>query len=251
MNTSEITPHGYIMALPPQIQGTPAGDFFNILMRGLTHKQNNFLAVIQGFSSLILMNDGLDETIKENLDHMKEAAQGAAGLAERILAAGGCVRITPQAVRLQDYIPLMESGMRAPFLKLNVPLQINVSPDLPPVMIDSGRFKEVLNDILLNAAEAVALSGKSGAAALDVLPSGQVPESRPGHVDIFIRNTGNTIPPEKIRDVFKPFHSTRDSKHYGIGLTIAAVLASQMGATIGVKSENDTTTFWISVPAAA
>ena len=80
MQTSEPTPHGYVLAHPPQIQGSAAGDFFNDLLRGLIHKQNNFLAVIQGFSSLILMGDGLDPTIKENLDHMKEAVQGATGL---------------------------------------------------------------------------------------------------------------------------------------------------------------------------
>src|SRR6187402_2834714 len=113
MQTSELTSHGYIMALPPVIQGTPVGEFFNSLIRGLVHKQNNFLAVIQGFSSLILMNDGLDTTTKENLDHMKEAAQGAAHLAERILAAGGCVRITPQSVQLKDYLQLMDATLRA------------------------------------------------------------------------------------------------------------------------------------------
>ncbi len=250
MQTSELTPHGYIMARPPVIQGTPVGDFFNTLIRGLVHKQNNFLAVIQGFSSLILMNDGLDETTRENLDHMKDAAQGAAGLAERIMAASGCVRITPQPVQLKDYLPVMDHSLRAPFQKHGVPFQINISPDVPPVMVDSGRLKEILGDLLLNAAEAVTASGQSGAAALDVLPPGSVPESRPGHVDIFVRNTGAPIAPEKLKDVFKPFASTRDSRHFGIGLTVASVLASQMGGTLGVRSNAEATTFWLSIPVA-
>lgn len=250
MNTSELTPQGYVMAQPPVIQGTPAGDFFNHLIRGLVHKQNNFLAVIQGFSSLILMGDNLDETTKENLEHMKEAAQGAAGLAERILAAGGCVRITPQPVQLKDYLPVMDSILRAPFVKFKVPFQITISPEIPPVRIDSSRFKEILGDLLLNAAEAVANSGQAGAAALDILPPGSFPESRPGHVDIFIRNTGAPIAPDKLKDVFKPFASTKDSKHFGIGLTVASVLSSQMGITLGVRSNAEATTIWLSVPVA-
>ena len=250
MQTSELTPYGYLMAQPPVIQGTPAGDFFNGLIRGLVHKQNNFLAVIQGFSSLILMGDGLDETTKENLEHMKEAAQGAAGLAERILAAGGCVRIAAQAVQLVDYLPVVDGTLRAPFLKFNVPFQINLSPELPPVKVDSGRFKELLGDLLLNAAEAVASSGRPGAVALDVVPPGLVPESRPGCVDVFVRNTGAPIPPGKLKDVFKPFASTKDSKHFGIGLIVASVLASQMGITLGVRSNEEATTFWLSVPVA-
>ncbi len=250
MQTSEPNSYGYTMALPPQIQGSPVGDFFNVLLRGLTHKQNNFLAVIQGFSSLILMTDGLDATIKENLDHMKEAAQGAAGLAERILAASGCVRINLQPVQLKDYIPLIENSLRAPCQRLGVNFQLNVSPDVPAVTADNGRLKDVFIELILNGAEAVAATGKPGVVGLDVVPPGKVAGGRPGCVDIFIRNSGCTIQPEKLREIFKPFMSTRDSKHYGIGLTIAAVLLSQMGGTLGVKCDAETTTFWISLPVA-
>lgn len=250
MQTSELTPHGYIMAEPPVIQGTPGGDFFASLIRGLVHKQNNFLSVIQGFSSLIRMDEGLEETTLENLDQMKEASQGAAYLAERILAAAGCVRITPQAVPLQDYLRMMESTLRAPFEKGNIAFQVNIAPDVPPVLADSGRFKEILVDLLRNAADAITASGQPGAAALDVLPPGQLPESRPGCVDILVRNTGAPIPTEKLKEVFKPFASTRDSKHFGIGLVVAAVMASQMRSTLGAKSDHEATTFWLSVPVA-
>jgi signal transduction histidine kinase len=250
MQTSEPNAYGYIMALPPPMQGSPLSDFYNGLLRGLTHKQNNFLAVIQGFSSLILMTEGLDPAVKENLDHMKEAAQGAAALAERILAAGGCVRINPQPIQLRDYIPLVENSLRTPCQRLSVGFQLQVSPDLPPVLADNGRLKDVLHELILNGAEAVAASGMPGTVALDVLPPGKVPGGRPDCVDFFVRNTGATIPAEKIREIFKPFVSTKDSKHYGIGLTIAAMLLSQMGATIGVKCDPDATTFWISLPAA-
>ncbi len=250
MQTSALTPDGYLMAHPPALQGTEAGEFFNGLIRGLVHKQNNFLAVIQGFSSLVLMEEGLDRTARGNLEHMKEAAQGAAVLAERLLAASGCVKMALQPVQLQDALRAMESSLQAPCAKSHIPFQLNLAPDLPPVRIDRGRFKEVLLDLLWNAAEAVAGSGLPGAVALDVLPPGLVPESRPGCVDVFVRNTGAMIPPQKLADVFKPFASTKDSKHSGIGLTVASVLASQMGATLAVRSNPEATTFWLSVPAA-
>ena len=44
------------------------------LLRGLTHKLNNLLAVIQGFSSLVLMNDDLDPGVMENVQHIREAS---------------------------------------------------------------------------------------------------------------------------------------------------------------------------------
>lgn len=233
------------------VQGTATGDYYNALLRGLTHKLNNFLAVIQGFSSLVLMNDGLESGVRENLDHMKEASVGAGQLAERILAAGGCVRLNLQSMSLPSFIPLIETNLRTLFTKFNVPLQINVAPDLPPVLVDNGRFKEILCEICNNAAEAVHLSGKPGSVGLDVLSPGKVPGSRPGCVDLFVRNTGSSMPADKLRDFFRPFHSTKDSKHYGIGLTISQMLCAQMGIRLGVKSENDTTTIWLSIPVAA
>ncbi len=238
---------------PPSIlvQGTPVGEYYHTMLRGLTHKLNNFLAVIQGFSSLILMSDGLEASVKENLDHMKSSSQGAGHLAERLLAVGGCVNLNLQSVALTAYIPLIDTNLRAPFTKFNVPLQINVSPSSGSVYVDNGRLKEILCEITLNAAEAVALSGKPGSVGLDVLPPGQVPGSRPGCVDIFVRNTGTTIPLEKFREFFRPFHSTKDSKHYGIGLAISQMLCAQMGIRFGLKSDQDTTTIWLSVPQAA
>ena len=250
MQTSEPTPHGYILAMPPQFHGTPAEEFFHDLHRGLIHKQNNLLAVIQGFASLILMGGDVEPGIKENLDHMKEATQASTGLAERFLTAVGCSRINLQSLQMADYLPLIENNLRAPCQRLGVPLQITVAPGVPPVKADNGKLKDVLNELIVNAAEAVAGAGGKGGVALDVLPPGQVPESRPGCVDIFVRNTGSAIAPEKLRDVFKAFKSTKDSKHYGIGLNMAAMLISQMGGTLGLKVEQNPTTFWISLPVA-
>ena len=42
-----------------------ADGFHQELLRGLTHKLNNMLAIIQGFSSLILMSDEQDAATRE------------------------------------------------------------------------------------------------------------------------------------------------------------------------------------------
>lgn len=241
---------GFYFPEPIVVQGTPVGDYYNALLRGLTHKLNNYLAVIQGFSSLILMSDGLPGGVRENLDHMKEATQGANQLGERILAAGGCARMNPQAIQLKDFLPLIEPNLRPVCNRLNVPLQINIAPEVPPILADNGRFKEILCELVTNAAEAVQMGGRSGAAAIDVLPPGRIAGGRPGHVDLFIRDTGPGIPPEKMKDVFRSFHSTKDSKHYGIGLTLVHMLSGQMGIRVGAKSDAGTTTFWLSIPVA-
>ena len=147
-------------------------------------------------------------------------------------------------------VPLIEGSLRAPRQKLGVQFQLTVSPEVPMVKADNGRLKDVLGELILNGAEAVAASGRPGTVAIDILPPGKVSGGRSGCPDIFVRNTGAGIASDKLREIFKPFMSTKDSKHFGIGLTIASVLLSQMGGTLGVKSDPEATTFWISLSAA-
>jgi C4-dicarboxylate-specific signal transduction histidine kinase len=75
------------------------------------------------------------------------------------------------------------------------------------------------------------------------------PESE-RRVDILVSNTGSQIPQDKLAEVFRPFHGTKNSNHLGLGLTIATMLAHQLKIQVGVASENNTTTFWLSCPAA-
>ncbi len=234
---------------PDQIrtEGSATAEFYNQLLRGMTHKLNNMLAVIQGFSSLIMMNDDLDPGTKENLDHMKEAAQSASGLSERILSAGGCARINLQTLKLGDWLPMIDSSLRAPFSQHGVPFSINLAPNVPPVTADSSRLKEVLLELLKNGAEAAADAG--GEVSIDIVPPGEVTTGS-DRVDIFISNTGSTIPAEKLPTLFNPFVTTKDSSHCGIGLTAAYVLSGMMGIPLGLKSEGGVTTAWLQVPVA-
>jgi signal transduction histidine kinase len=223
-------------------------EFYNHLLRGMTHKLNNLLAVIQVFSSLILMNDDLDETVAENLNHMKEAAMNASGLSERILPAGGCVNVSNQDLKLTEFIPMVESSFREPSESLGVPFRMNVPAEMPTASADPGRLKEILLELLKNASEAAKESG--GEVALDFLNPGQASPVEMKRIDIFVRNTGSQIPAEKMGKIFEPFFSTKDSSHFGVGLTSAGVLAAQMGMRLGIHSENNTTTAWLSVPLA-
>lgn len=225
--------------------------FYGALLRGMTHKLNNNLAVIQGFASLMAMNMNGDggASLKDNIDHVKQAADNAKLLNERILSAAGCVRVSPQALNLSEYIPMVDRELRKPCEMAGVPFQLNLASGVPPVLVDSSRFKEVLLELLKNAAEAVKAAG-AGEVALDILAPGLVPESLPGHVDVFVRNSGSFITREKLAEIFKPFSSTKETSHFGIGLTTVQALCSQMKIRIGAKSDEGTTTFWLSVPIA-
>lgn len=222
--------------------------FHQELLRGLTHKLNNQLAVIQGFSSLILMSEDLDPSVNENTQHIREASVGVANLSERIRAAGGCAKLSPQALNLNEYLSVIEGAVMEPFQKEGVQLEADVQPNLPAILVDPTKFKDILIELLKNAAEAAAKGG--GRCALKICGPGAVTPAEQRRVDILVSNTGSQIAPDKMQEVFRPFHGSKSGNHLGLGLTIAAMLSHQMSLQLGVASENNTTTFWLSCPSA-
>lgn len=222
--------------------------FHQELLRGLTHKLNNLLAVIQGFSSLILMTEGLEASISENMQHIREASLGVSNLSERIRSAGGCAKLQAQSLNLNEYLGVVQAALLEPFTKNNVQLEADVTQGLPAVNVDPTKLKEVLLEVLKNAAEAAGLVG--GRAMLKIAAPGVFTPLEQRRVDILVSNTGTTMSPDKLQQVFRPFYGSKTSNHLGLGLTIAAMLCHQMGVQIGIASENNTTTVWLSCPVA-
>ncbi len=222
--------------------------FHQELLRGLTHKLNNLLAVVQGFSSLILMGDDIDPGVQENVGHIKEASVNMSALSERIRSAGGCAKVNLQTLNVSEYLAVIDAAVRDPFTKASVPFDIEIQPGVPPILVDPTKFKDALLDLLKNAAEAA--QAGNGRALLRVCGPGVITPAQERRVDILVSNTGSSIAPEKLTEVFRPFTGSKVGHHLGLGLTIAAMLCHQMNVQLGAHSEHTTTTFWLSCPMA-
>jgi len=239
----------YLFPEKIELENPVLAEFYVTYLRGLTHKLNNLLAVFQGFSSLLMMNDSLDSSAKESLGHMKAAALNGQELSAKILPGGACARLSLQKTSLSDQLPNMARSLQEPCQKLGVPFELRADPNLPAVDLDQARFKEILTELLRNAAEAVKEQG-GGDVTMEIYAPGRSPEGSFDRVDLFVHNTGR-IREDKFADIFKPFVSTKDGSHFGLGLTVAANLAHQMGMTLGAKCDDNRTTLWLSIPVAA
>lgn len=247
--TAPDAPNGFVFADHLQLDTSPTRDFYKVMLQGLIHKNNNMLGVIQGFSSLILMDDQLAGSVRENVQQMKDSAQHSADLSKIILSAAGCARVQREPVNLASLINYIEQKSRDICNKRNVKVSFNARPGLPMVLGDSGRVSEVVLELVKNAAEAAA-SIDGGEVAIDVLPPGEASPKEENRVDFFVRNSSEMLPTAKIREAFLPFVSSKDASHYGIGLTTAGVLAGQMGMRLGLRCSDGTMTAWLSMSGA-
>ncbi len=120
----------------------------------------------------------------------------------------------------------------------NVKLIEQVAANLPKIMLDKDRLKQVLLNLLNNA--------------LDAMPDGGVLQvevkEASGHLMICIGDTGVGISSEKLPLIFEPFFTSK-GQGTGLGLAISYNIISDHGGEIQVESKvAEGTTVIISLP---
>lgn len=245
-STSLPDPADFFFPPPPDLGHGPVRAYQESLFRSLAHKLNNQISVVHGFSSLLMMQDNLDEATRDNISHIKDASTQMSTLLDRVLLLAGCLQPAPRPIDTNDFLTRIERPARELMHARGVGFVLSAAPDLPGIQADPARLRELLLELVRNAAEAAEGNGQ---AAFDILATGQPGPHGTPMVDFFIRNSGHPWDAGAIARAFDPFHSTKGSEHSGLGLPGAALLASLMGGRLGVHSAAGTTTVWVSLPA--
>ena len=112
-------------------------------------------------------------------------------------------------------------------------------------MADAAQFKQVLLNLLGNAADAMAGGGEIRIAATAEKDA----DGRP-MVVVRVCDTGPGMPPDVQRRIFEPFFTTKE-KGTGLGLCIAAqIMARHDGGLVLESSTEKGTTFAVWMPIA-
>ena len=119
--------------------------------------------------------------------------------------------------------------VRASHLADHVAIEEDLHPDLPPVKADAEQIIQVLLNIALNAIEAM-----PGGGSLSIRTS-KIESDTGDAVAIAIRDTGMGMKKEEMRNIFKPFFTTKE-RGVGLGLAICQRIVRDHGGRIRVKS---------------
>jgi PAS domain S-box-containing protein len=196
-----------------------------LLAGGVAHDFNNLLAIILGETSLLRLT--ASGPVGESLANIEQAARQAAELTQRLLTYAGGRRAEKAPVDLAHLVTDLE-----PLLRLSARgvagLEVTLPPELPNVVADAGQVRQVLLNLVQNAAEATPESGavrvRLAPRELDAatLARCQVRGGvGPGHVvAIEVTDQGPGIGAETLARIFDPFFTTKQA---GRGLGLAAV----------------------------
>ncbi|MBT3362805.1 MAG: response regulator [Chloroflexi bacterium] len=133
----------------------------------------------------------------------------------------------------------------------NVKCQFEIPDDLRRVEVDEGQISQVMNNLVINASEAMPAGGVIKIKAENALdkPEDTLQLAGDSFIRIVISDKGIGIPHDFLSRIFEPYFSTK-KKGSGLGLATSYSIIKSHGGSIRVESEiGKGTTFIIYLPA--
>ncbi len=241
-------------ALEQNLRQAQKLESLGVLAGGIAHDFNNLLTGILGNANLARLESPPGSASLPYLDQVEQICQRAADLCRQMLAYAGKGRFVVERLDLNRLVADM-----AQLLGVSVPKAVALSfrpaESLPPVLADASQLRQVVMNLVLNAAEAVGERGGSVGVSTGRVRVGPgaapEPDLAPGdYVCLEVSDDGPGMTEEVRARMFDPFFTT---KFAGRGLGLAAVQGIVRGhkGAIRVASEPGRgTTFRVLFPGA-
>ena len=224
-----------------------------VLAGGIAHDFNNLLYMAMGNISLVQDDAELEIKFAENLRAAQEACLKANELSARLMtfSKGGDPVKKLRSINnlLKDVVVSLLSGS-------NIKPRISIADDIRQAYIDEDQIKQVIENIVVNAREAMDDNGQLTVSCenIDIPEEGYLILNQGNYIRISFIDQGYGISKENLKKIFDPYFSTKDmgiNKGQGLGLTISYSIIKKHSGLIKVDSELGTgSIFSIYLPAA-
>ena len=214
-------------AFERRVQEQQQSESLMVLAGGVAHDFNNLLTGILGNADLIAILSPPDSDQRRAAETIVIGAQRAADLVSKMLAYSGGGRVVAEHVDLDSLVREMVDLLGASVAR-HCTLIYNSPGPLPLVETDPTQLRQVVLNLIVNAAEAVDDAGvitvETGEEAIDramleqMTFGDRVPPGR--YVFIDVVDNGAGMNEHTMKRMFDPFFSTKDQ---GRGLGMAAV----------------------------
>jgi len=209
---------------------------------GIAHEINNPLTGVIGYSGLLLQK-GLPEDMRKDVNTIYEGAQRVASIIRRMLTFA---RQQKQEQNPTDINDVLEATLELRAYALdsnNIKVIKQLESDLPKTIADAGQLQQVFLNIILNAETEMINAHKGGNLFIKT-------EKVDSTIRISIKDDGPGILEENLDKVFNPFFTTREvGQGAGLGLSVSHGIITQHGGKIYIESEpGKGATFVIELP---
>lgn len=208
-----------------------------MLTDGIAHDFNNFLtAVLLNIATAKMDLKESDDPFKL-LTEAQDACVQAKNLTQQLItfAKGG-----DSARKTVDIRNLIQDTVNFTLRESNVKADFDISPELKPVKVDEVQLSQVINNIALNAIQAMPNGGRLTVCAdnLTDKDATRVPLSSGEYVHLRLSDDGVGIPEKDLAKIFDPSFKTK-SKSSGLGLSISYTIIKNHHGLITMDSQVD------------
>ncbi len=221
-----------------------------ILAGGIAHDFNNLFSVIMGNIMLALEEVSPKKKVYNFLVKAEEVSLKAVDLASKFITFSRGGWLKRGKVTLSDLLK-NPRNLEPPGTKKNISYEINIPKNLMPIYGDEEQLDQVMQNLFLNACEAISRCNYDGgndeggrisvrADNMTVNAESKLLLKKGEYVKVLIEDNGIGIPQRNIEKVFDPYFSTKNKmnqKGMGLGLTICYSIIKKHGGHITVESQ--------------
>lgn len=218
---------------------------YKLQARKVVHEANNPLAILRNYLTALDYKLAENNSVTKELGILNEEIDRVANIIRKLaqpeMAAESIQSGIDANAVVRDVVAICEAALLAP-AKISVDMQLD--HELPLIDTDLGSLKQVLVNLVKNAAEAMTNGG-----VLTVATIATVSHERGDCITISIKDTGPGIPKEVLSGLFSTIKTTKGASNSGLGLSIVSELLSSLGGVISCRSAPGAgTTFDITLP---
>lgn len=214
------------------------------LAASVAHEIRNPLASIRLCFNYMQMKLGESAGLNQEFGIVSEEFSRLDGILKSFLEFSRPPALKPQPHCIRSLLDKTLALVGHQIAEKNLHLLREDAPGLPQVMADPEQLKQVVLNLVKNAAEATPEGG-------EVCVSTQLDDNgEHSMVVVRVENTGPPIPEDVRQRIFEPFFTTK-KEGTGLGLCICARIMAAHGGRLVLESSNDQgTAFAVQIPVA-
>lgn len=212
------------------------------LAGGMAHDLNNILAPILMSASMLNEEKVQEESRRQLLSGIEEAAQRGANIVNQVLTFARGVKGEHTVLKTHDLTMQISQMVKEIFPK-SIAFTLNLPKTVWNITGDSTQLQQVFLNLCVNARDAMDEGGTLELSIenceVDTAFAHMVPNATPGcYVQFKVADSGTGIPKAIIDRIFEPFFTTKEpGKGTGLGLSTVVGIVRSHGGFLQVESE--------------
>ena len=212
------------------------------LSAGVAHEINNPLGIILGYTQLLIRDDDPHKERYEDLKIIEKHAKNCQSIVADLLSFSRSSKPEKEIKNVHDVIDDVLTFIQQHSGLDGVEIIRKYDQQLPSIVLDEKKIKQVFINLIMNAKHAV---GKTGSIKL----SSEF-DSEADQITVKVADTGHGIDKEHLPRIFDPFFTTKPiGEGTGLGLSVSYGIIKNHGGDILVETRPDKgSTFTVVLP---